>query len=75
MLTKQDLNAIEKLIQKNSSNALSEFFEKVLAPYLDEEHKQNQKEHEEIKEKISLIGEHINDHEKRIRKLETATGL
>ncbi len=42
MLTQKDVKDIV-------INALGDFFENVLAPYLDREHKENQKEHEEIR--------------------------
>lgn len=70
MLTKKDLTDVKKLVV----SSLSEFFEKVLVPYLDNEHEENQVEHEktriELGDKIELINEHLNDHEKRITKLE-----
>lgn len=67
MLTKKDVKEI-------MVGSLSEFFEKVLAPYLDNEHKENQGEHDktriELGDKIDLANEHLRDHEKRISKLE-----
>ena len=68
MLTKKDVKNI-------IVDALGEFFENVLAPYLDREHKENQKEHEELGEKIDLINEHLKDHKKRISKLEDAVNI
>ena len=68
MLTKKDVRNI-------IVDALGEFFENVLAPYLDREHKENQKEHEELGEKIDLINEHLKDHKKRISKLEDAVNI
>ena len=72
MLTKKDVKDI-------ISNSLGEFFETVLVPYLDREHKENQKEHEEIKmelgDKIDLVKEYLKDHEKRISKLEDTANL
>lgn len=60
-------------------DALGEFFESVLAPYLDREYKENQKEHEEIKielgDKIDLINDHLKDHKKKISKLEHASNM
>ncbi len=75
MLTKKDVKDIKDVVV----HSLGEFFESVLAPYLDREHKENQKEHEEIKvelgDKIDLINEHLKDHEKRIAKLEDAANV
>ena len=72
MLTKKDVRDI-------MVNALGEFFESVLAPYLDREHKENQKEHEEIKvelgDKIDLINEHLKDHEKKITELQRTVNI
>ena len=72
MLTKKDVKNI-------IVDSLEEFFQDVLAPYLDREHKENQKQHEEIKlelgDKIDSINEHIKDHEKRISKLEDAVNI
>ena len=68
MLTKKDVRNI-------IVDALGEFFENVLAPYLDREHKENQKEHEELGDKIDLINEHLKDHKKRISKLEDAVNI
>lgn len=77
MLTKTDLKNIDNLTQKRIIEALSEFFEKILAPYLDREHdeimkkfNQNDEDHEEIKQQL---GEYIKDHEKRISKLESVS--
>ena len=75
MLTKKDVRGIKDMMV----DTLGEFFENVLAPYLDREHKENQKQHEEIKlelgDKIDSINEHIKDHEKRISKLEDAVNI
>ncbi len=75
MLTKKDNKNIKAMI----ADSLGEFFENVLAPYLDRERRENQKEHEEIKlelgDKIDLINEHLKDHEKRISKLEDAANI
>ena len=72
MLTKKDVRNI-------IVDSLGEFFENVLAPYLDREHKENQKEHEEIKlelgDKIDSINEHLKDHKKRISKLEDSINI
>lgn len=72
MLNKKDVKDI-------MINALGEFFESVLAPYLDREHKENQKEHEEIKvelgDKIDLINEHLKDHEEKITKLQRTANI
>ena len=68
MLTKKDVRNI-------IVDALGEFFENVLAPYLDREHKENKKEHEELGEKIDLINEHLKDHKKRISRLEDAANI
>ena len=75
MLTKKDVRDIKDMMV----DTLGEFFENVLAPYLDREHKENQKEHKEIKlelgDKIDLINEHLKDHKKRISKLEDAVNI
>ena len=72
MLTKKDVKNI-------IVDSLGEFFQDVLAPYLDREHKENEKQHEKIKlelgDKIDSINEHIKDHEKRISKLEDAVNI
>ena len=69
----------KKHVRSIMINALGEFFENVLAPYLDREHKENQKEHEEIKvelgDKIDLINEHLRDHKRRISKLEDTANI
>ena len=75
MLTKKDNKNIKTMIV----DSLGEFFQSVLVPYLDSEHKENQKEHEEIKmelgDKIDLVKEYLKDHEKRISKLEDTANL
>lgn len=82
MLTKTDLQNIDKLIQKRVKSAISdgfaEFYEKIFQPFMernDQEHeemaKNNMKEHEKTREEI---GEYIKDHEKRIRKTEVIIG-
>lgn len=67
MLTKKDVKNL-------MIGSLGDFFEDVLAPYLDREHKENKKDHEKIRvelgDKIDLIDEHLNDHKRRISKLE-----
>ena len=68
MLTKKDVKNI-------IVDSLGEFFENVLAPYLDRERKENQKGHEELGDKIDLINEHLKDHKKRISKLEDAVNI
>lgn len=68
MLTKKDVREI-------MIDALGEFFETVLSPYFDHEHKENQKMHHEIKKEIRSIGEHIEDHEKRIGRVEALTSV
>lgn len=68
MLTKKDVKSIVV-------DALGEFFESVLAPYLDREHKENQKEHKELGDKLDLVNEHLKDHKRRISKLEDITGV
>lgn len=73
MLAKEDKKEVGEIMTEK----LGEFFERVLAPYLDAESKQNQKEHQEIKEEVSSkvadLSEYIKDHEERIRKLEAVT--
>ncbi len=69
MLDKKDLESIEKLIQNNVKKSLIEFYETLLVPYFD----QNEKEHQEIKEQLSITNEHVKDHQGRIRKLEVIT--
>lgn len=61
---------------------LGEFFENVLAPYLDVEHKESEKAHSEIRkdlkgirEEMSEIKEHIKDHDSRLGKVEALTAL
>ncbi|MBI4096685.1 MAG: hypothetical protein HY425_03125 [Candidatus Levybacteria bacterium] len=75
MLTKKDFKDIKVMMV----DSLGEFFETVLVPYFDHEHKKNQKEHEEIKvelgDKIDLIDEHLKDHKKRISKLEDVASI
>lgn len=70
MLTKKDLKDVGNVVV----SSLGEFFETILAPYLDREHRENQKEHEKIRvelgDKIGLINEHLRGHEKRISKIE-----
>lgn len=67
------------LTKKDIHDVLGEFFETILAPYLDREHKENQKEHEKIRvelgDKIDLINEHLKDHKKRISKLEDVVNI
>lgn len=67
MLTKKD---VEDLM----IDSLGDFFEDVLVPYFDREHKENKKDHEKIRielgDKIDLIDEHLKDHKRRISKLE-----
>lgn len=72
MLTKKDVKDVVV-------SSLSEFFEKVLVPYFDHEHKENKEDHERIRvelgDKIDLINEHLKDHKKRISKLEDAASI
>ena len=79
MLTKKDLQEIGKLIDSKLKDGFSQFFFDVLTPYFDRFHKDNQKEHQELKESIEKVGQdvyemkdYIDDHETRIRKLEKA---
>lgn len=75
MLDASDKKEVKSLIV----DSLSEFFEKILAPYLDQEHEQNQKQHQETRELMAEnmhgLAEYIKDHEKRITRLETAAQL
>lgn len=75
MLTKKDLKNVGNVVV----SSLGEFFETILAPYLDREHRENQKEHEKIRvelgDKIDLINEHLKDHKKRISKLEDVANI
>lgn len=79
MLTKKDVNQIDELMKKNFKllfpEGIAEFWESIIAPYLDQEHKINQKEHKEIldrlDEKVDDIADYVKDHEKRITRLET----
>lgn len=75
MLDKKDLKAIEKVFDARFDvkvkGALTEFFEALMLPYF--EH--NEKDHKEIKEEIKAVGEHIEDHAKRISLLEAVTSV
>lgn len=75
MLTKKDLKDVKNVVV----SSLGEFFETILAPYLDRKHKENQKEHEKIRvelgDKIDLINEHLRDYKKRISKLEDVANI
>lgn len=71
MLTKKDIKSIKDMMV----GALGEFFETVLAPYLDHEHRENQKEHEKLSSKVDLIDEHLKDHKRRISKLEDVANI
>lgn len=83
MLDKKDLKRVEDIV----ANVLSEFFHKVLAPYLDEKFKENDDDHERIFRKLDRnedqhdeilqdqdkIEKVIKDHERRIKRVETIT--
>jgi hypothetical protein len=69
MLSKNDLNQIEKIFDKNMKESLREFFETLILPYF--EH--NEKDHADMKKGIKDIKEHVIDHEKRLGKLEAIT--
>lgn len=71
MLDKNDLKAIGDLIDKKVMTVLGEFFENVLAPYLDAKFKKNDNQHDTIFRKLDEIDDDLLDHEKRIKKLET----
>ena len=73
MLDLKDIKTIDKMMKENITDALSEFFERILVPYFDHEHNQNQKEHKRLEDKIDIITEYVKDHEKRISKLEVIT--
>lgn len=77
MLSKNNLKAIGEMLDKKFEEndkkwdeklkvKFSDFFQDVLVPYFDQEHK-------EIMEKFENIDEHLQDHEKRIDKLEVIT--
>ncbi len=74
MLDKNDLEQIKKITvevservtKKVTLDAFSEFFEKILAPYLD-------KEHIEIMDKFQEIEKDIDDDRKRISQVEAIT--
>lgn len=82
MLTKNDLKALEKMIEdvservskRVSKETVGDFWEEIIVPYLQEEHKLNQKEHQKtrklLEEKVADIADYIKDHEKRITRLE-----
>lgn len=71
MLTKKDIKDIKDMMV----NTLGEFFESILVPYFDREHRDNQREHVELGDKIDLINEHLKDHKKRISKLEDVANV
>lgn len=73
MLDKSD----KKEIREMMVDVLGEFFDDVLSPYLDNEHKENQMEHAEtrrfLKESLNDMSEAIKNHDRRISKLEVIT--
>lgn len=71
MLTKKDIKDIKNMMV----DTLGEFFESILVPYFDREHKDNQREHAGLGDKIDLINEHLKDHKKRISKLEDVVNI
>lgn len=75
MLTKKDLSEIQKETQEGMINALTDFYEKMIEPNFDRfdrQHDEIKNELEKVHQEIYEIKDPINDHEKRMRKLEKA---
>jgi len=72
---KETRNSLILSMEKAIKDGFSDFYESIFLPQAE----QNDKEHQEIKSEIRSmkedIGEYIKDHEKRITKLEHATGI
>lgn len=71
MLTKSD----KEYLDKSTKNHFLDFWENVVEPYLVDQNKTNTNEHKKTREHVEELVEYIKDHEKRIRKLETVTGV
>lgn len=77
MLTKTDetkiANIVEGIVQKSIKTAFQDFYDNIFEPFankIENGFQANDKQHVELKERISLIDEHLLNHEKRITKLE-----
>lgn len=63
MLTKTDFKRIEEIIHRNITDAFSEFFQSIVAPYFD----RNENDHAEILKKFK---ENDEDHKEIFRRLD-----
>lgn len=72
---KETRNSLMVSMEKAIKDGFSDFYESIFLPQAE----RNDKEHQEIKSEIRSmkedIGEYIKDHEKRITKLESVTGI
>lgn len=77
MLDKSDLKAIGEIVDKKISDAFSEFWHKMLAPYLDKEHEEimkrfdeNDKEHEKFSRSLQRNQEEHDEMFTRLDRIE-----
>lgn len=85
MLTKNDLQQIEEIMQRNIKSAFRDFYDNIFEPYANKnerehiemvrEMKSMKKEINGLKDDTTEIKEFIKDHEKRITHLESVTAI
>lgn len=73
MLSKQDIVKVENIVDEKIKTAFQDFWENMLEPYLSKMHeeiKEIRGDVKDTKEQISIMHQHLSNHEKRITRLE-----
>jgi hypothetical protein len=78
MLTKQDLQQVEEIVQRNIKSAFQEFIESIFEPYV----ARNENHHEQIVKEITAIKKdtveikgQLRNHQNRIERLEDIASI
>lgn len=74
MLDKKDLKAIAEIVEKNITKSLTEFYQDIIGPYFEQltkRHDKHDNDFDTVFRKFDEIDDHLINHEKRIKKLET----